>query len=343
MDAKYTTVKDKRHLTIACCDIYRMRGNKVSEWRVYADMLPLYQTDLEKVMSSIKQSQDFLVVPSDAPDREAVYLSGDMYTFLATGEETRGQFVLFDFFVPPEGGPPLHLHYLEDEWLYVLEGEVEFQMGDQILVGTTGTFVYLPKLRPHRFKNIGKTSATLLSLLNPSGIEDLFREAGYPVTNRSVPPPPTTPESIKRLVEAGNRASRGTIVLPGEPLPPTEGLQNFLVVPPDAPGRESVSIGGGLYTYLATYEETDGHYTIFRASLPPQAKSGPLPIPNQDQALYVLEGELSLQLENRTMLATRKTFVYIPNGKSFTFQNLGKTQAKALLIAFKDMPSTVST
>ena len=45
MDALYTTVKDKRHLTIACCDIYRMRGNQVSEWRVYVDILPFYQTE----------------------------------------------------------------------------------------------------------------------------------------------------------------------------------------------------------------------------------------------------------------------------------------------------------
>lgn len=48
MDAKYTTVKDNKHLTIACCDIYRMRGNQVNEWRVYADILPFYQTDSEE-------------------------------------------------------------------------------------------------------------------------------------------------------------------------------------------------------------------------------------------------------------------------------------------------------
>ncbi|QSJ20292.1 nuclear transport factor 2 family protein [Nostoc sp. UHCC 0702] len=44
MDAKYITVQDKRHLTIACCDVYRLRDNQVSEWRVYADILPFYQT-----------------------------------------------------------------------------------------------------------------------------------------------------------------------------------------------------------------------------------------------------------------------------------------------------------
>ena len=48
MDAKYITVQDKRHLTIACCDIYRMRGNQVSEWRVYADILPFYQTSSQE-------------------------------------------------------------------------------------------------------------------------------------------------------------------------------------------------------------------------------------------------------------------------------------------------------
>ncbi|MBG1239700.1 Nif11-like leader peptide family RiPP precursor [Nostoc sp. NZL] len=40
MDAKYQLVGSKKHVTIACCDIYRLRGNQVSEWRVYADMSP---------------------------------------------------------------------------------------------------------------------------------------------------------------------------------------------------------------------------------------------------------------------------------------------------------------
>ncbi len=40
MDAYYKLVPSGRQVTISCCDIYRMRGNKVSEWRVYADMSP---------------------------------------------------------------------------------------------------------------------------------------------------------------------------------------------------------------------------------------------------------------------------------------------------------------
>lgn len=45
MDAYYEMVGTKKRVTIACCDIYRMRGNKVSEWRVYADMSPWQNAD----------------------------------------------------------------------------------------------------------------------------------------------------------------------------------------------------------------------------------------------------------------------------------------------------------
>ncbi len=44
MDAYYELIPSRQQVTISCCDIYRMRGNKVSEWRVYADMSPWGKT-----------------------------------------------------------------------------------------------------------------------------------------------------------------------------------------------------------------------------------------------------------------------------------------------------------
>lgn len=43
MDANYLRLQDRKKIKIACCDIYRMRDNKVSEWRVYADMAPFFE------------------------------------------------------------------------------------------------------------------------------------------------------------------------------------------------------------------------------------------------------------------------------------------------------------
>ena len=43
MDSKYIRNQDNHHLSIACCDIYRLEENRVKEWRVYADMSPFYE------------------------------------------------------------------------------------------------------------------------------------------------------------------------------------------------------------------------------------------------------------------------------------------------------------
>ena len=51
---------------------------------------------------------------------------GDVYRFLATGEDTNGKYALWEAIVPPGGGPPPHVHSREEEGFYVLEGEITF-------------------------------------------------------------------------------------------------------------------------------------------------------------------------------------------------------------------------
>lgn len=46
---------------------------------------------------------------------------GDVYRFLATGEDTGGKYALWETIVPPGGGPPLHVLSQEEEGFYVLE------------------------------------------------------------------------------------------------------------------------------------------------------------------------------------------------------------------------------
>ncbi len=42
MDAYYRRIKDSKDFTITCTDIYRLRGDKICEWRVNADISPLF-------------------------------------------------------------------------------------------------------------------------------------------------------------------------------------------------------------------------------------------------------------------------------------------------------------
>src|SRR5215467_1130725 len=53
-----------------------------------------------------------------------VSLVGDVYRFLATGEDTNCKYALIEVLVGPAGGPPPHVHSREEEGFYILEGEI---------------------------------------------------------------------------------------------------------------------------------------------------------------------------------------------------------------------------
>src|SRR5262245_61567134 len=89
---------------------------------------------------------------------------GDVYRFLATGEDTNGKYALFEAFVSP-GGPPPHVHSREEEGFYVLEGEITFTIGDKRLVASAGMFANMPVGPPHSFKNeSGRPAKMLISV-----------------------------------------------------------------------------------------------------------------------------------------------------------------------------------
>lgn len=72
--------------------------------------------------------------------------------------------------------PPLHVHSNEDEWYYVLDGEVSFHVGDQVHRGAPGSFVFLPRGIPHTF-TIESDSARMLLVNAPGGFERMFELA----------------------------------------------------------------------------------------------------------------------------------------------------------------------
>ena len=73
------------------------------------------------------------------------------------------------------GGPPLHIHDHKHESFYVLEGELSVICGDDQFEVRTGSFVFMPRGRAHRFWST-HGSARVLLIAVPGGIEDYFRE-----------------------------------------------------------------------------------------------------------------------------------------------------------------------
>ena len=112
------------------------------------------------------QVDDFQIAHRDDSDRPANYLSGDLYTTLATTRETDFDFNAFDFFFPIGGGPPPHVHGFEQEIWYVTDGEVQFSSGDQAnysLELSEGGLFFGPEERAHAAQNLG-SAVTILEI-----------------------------------------------------------------------------------------------------------------------------------------------------------------------------------
>jgi mannose-6-phosphate isomerase-like protein (cupin superfamily) len=129
-----------------------------------------------------------------------VAVAGDVYRFLATGEDTAGKYALWEAVVPPGGGPPPHVRIREEEGFYVLEGEITFLVGDQRLVASGGMFANMPVGTPHSFRNESGKPARLLICLAPAGLEQRFFEVGVPVPPGATPAAPPTKEEIEKLL-----------------------------------------------------------------------------------------------------------------------------------------------
>ena len=125
---------------------------------------------------------------------------GDVYRFLATGEDTNGKYALWEALVPPGGGPPPHVHSREEEGFYVLEGEITFTINGEKVVAKAGTFANMPVGTPHSFKNESDKPAKMLISVAPAGMEQMFFEVGVPLAEGATTTLPPTKEEIEKLL-----------------------------------------------------------------------------------------------------------------------------------------------
>lgn len=92
-------------------------------------------------------------------------------------ERTGGGLSLGDGRIPPgTPGPGRHVHTNEDEAIYVVAGVLTVEVGDQRFEAGPESFVWMPRGVPHVFANLSDAEVWTVGLLNPPGLEDMFRE-----------------------------------------------------------------------------------------------------------------------------------------------------------------------
>lgn len=145
-----------------------------------------------------------------------LWVVGDVFTYMVTGEESGGSYFTLEVLVNPGGGSAIHIHYNEDEQFYVLEGNVTFRVGDQTHQASKGDFVHIPKGTIHEVRNNGTTSARLLATFAPAGIENFFQDV-FPELRDDVPFEPLPIEEIIRRDQAYSPKYGQETLLPGDP------------------------------------------------------------------------------------------------------------------------------
>ncbi len=140
------------------------------------------------------------------PQGRTIAVVGDVYRFLATGDDTNGKYALFEAIVGPGGGPPPHVHSREEEGFYVLEGEITFTINGERVVATAGMFANMPVGTPHSFKNESDKPARMLISVAPAGLEKMFMEVGVPLAEGATTALPPTKERSRNCW----RLHRGT-------------------------------------------------------------------------------------------------------------------------------------
>jgi mannose-6-phosphate isomerase-like protein (cupin superfamily) len=110
---------------------------------------------------------------------------------LAGGERTGGAVTFGDARIPPNSaGPGRHVHTREDEAIYVVEGVLTVEVGDQRFEAGPETLVWLPRNMPHVFANLSKGLVRTVGVITPSGLEGMFAEQADYFSQLQGPPDP---------------------------------------------------------------------------------------------------------------------------------------------------------
>lgn len=97
--------------------------------------------------------------------------------FLVPSEASGGRFALVEHLLAPRRlAAPLHRHSREDEYTFVLEGQVGAYLEGVEAVVDEGSLLFKPREQWHTFWNAGDAPARMLEMISPGGFEQAFRD-----------------------------------------------------------------------------------------------------------------------------------------------------------------------
>ena len=130
----------------------------------------------------------YLVLEPDGGER--LRFLGDSHMRLKVDGADTGDALSFYEYVSQPGvvGPPQHVHRGHDETFYVVDGCYEFSFGAEVVVAKPGAFLFVPRGRPHTFRNAGAVTGRVVGTFAPARFADYFRELAEIIERTGAPP-----------------------------------------------------------------------------------------------------------------------------------------------------------
>ena len=241
----------------------------------------------------------------------------------------------------PRGlGPPTHRHPLAIEGFYVVEGVVSFHVDGRKVRAEAGTLIHLPRMVPHTF-TVESEETRVINFYAPAGSEIHVISLARPAEERRRPtmeegPPPKnleTNEILSRLY-----GSVAVTALPFE-VQPTEEL---LVTKPDVWRAGTIKVAraeagpafdafGLHWRLLAGGADTENNYDLFEVAAGDGAGMPPR-ILGADEAIYVLEGAVTVESDGQLIGGGIGSLTYVPAGSVVSWQ--ASAEARLLIFHF---------
>jgi quercetin dioxygenase-like cupin family protein len=128
-------------------------------------------------------------------------MSANAPKVLLRSEQTHGEVAVIEIGASPEReGPSLH-HHDFDEAFFMLEGELTFQLEDELFTRRAGELAFAPRGVPHTYANLSGANARALLMCAPAGFERYFDRIAARITG--VEPPPEASKPIPEVTRVG--------------------------------------------------------------------------------------------------------------------------------------------
>lgn len=129
-----------------------------------------------KSISKFRVNAGFMVDTGKSRTGKSITLfEGDTFLTKVSTADTDGDIYAYESSRVKEGGPAHHVHFAQDEWWYVLQGEFLIKIGETTYHAKVGDSVFGPRMVPHSFAKIGEGEGRLLQFFQPAGkMEEFF-------------------------------------------------------------------------------------------------------------------------------------------------------------------------